>query len=424
MRSRDRSGVLSVSLCFLFAVTLSGQGPDTLWTRTYGGADYDEGSSVLETSDRGYIIVGFTRSFGAGSSDIYLVKTDPGGDTVWTRTYGGTDDDRGLSVQETSDGGYILVGVTNSFGAGEYDVYVIQTDPDGDTLWTRTYGGTDDDGGLSVQETSDGGYIVVGATESFGGGDQDIYLLNIDREGNSLWSKTYGGSGDDTGYWVRKTSDDAYIIAGSTYSFGAGNSDVYLIEANSDGDTVWTRTYGGPGWERGNSVEQTADGGYIVGASTGGDVYLIKVDSLGEVLWTRTYGVTHSDGGKSVQQVRDGGYIIVGYTSSPTDRVDSYLIKTDVNGNALWTKTYGGGSYDFMFSVQQTSDGGYIVAGFTSSFGAGRSDVWVIKTGPEIGVEEEETSQKVPLVSQNGGGEKGGDFRSIFLDDFYGFIPT
>jgi hypothetical protein len=297
--------------------------------------------SVQQTTDGGYIVAGDTRSFGAGGYDVYLIKTDSTGDTLWSRTYGGSYNDYGFSVQQTTDGGYIVAGITSSFGAGGYDVYLIKTDSLGDTLWTRTYGGSSNDDGSSVQQTTDGGYIVGGRTLSFGAGNFDVYLIKTDSIGDTLWTRTYGGSQHDDEWSVQQTTDGGYIVAGFTYSFGAGQGDVYLVKTDSLGDTLWTRTYGGNQnddmWSV--SVRQTTDGGYIVVGVTGSvnvDVYLIKTDSLGDTLWSRTYGgpYYYDDWGVAVQQTTDGGYIVAGYTESfGAGDFDVMLTKLDSLGN-------------------------------------------------------------------------------------------
>jgi len=205
--------------------------------KTFGGTNDDEGYSVQQTIDGGYIIVGSTYSFGAGSADVYLIKTDPKGNTKWTKTFGGTNDDRGHSVQQTSDGGYIIVGYT-SFEQGDYyDVYLIKTDQYGNTNWTKTFGGTGDDMGYSVQQTSDSGYIVVGTTSSFND-EANVFLTKVGTYGEIIWTKTFGGTGIDEGHSVQQTSDGGYIIAGSTTSFGAGGPDVYLIKVDPEGEDV------------------------------------------------------------------------------------------------------------------------------------------------------------------------------------------
>ena len=379
------------------------------WERTYGGTNDDWGNSVQQTTDGGYIIAGGTYSFGVGNHDVYLIKTNASGNTLWTRTYGGTSEDDGIFVQQTTDGGYIVAGYTNSFGADSEDVYLIKTNASGDTLWTRTYGGTNQDEGWTVQQTSDGGYIIAGYTNSFGAGLYDVYLIKTNASGDTLWTKTYGGTNWDYGSSVQQTSDGGYIIAGGTKSFGAGLYDVYLIKTNASGDTLWTRTYGGTRGDDGFSVQQTSDGGYVIAGGTysfgagGMDVYLIKANALGDTLWTRAYGGTNSDFGQSVQQTSDGGYIVAGYTYSfGAGWFDVYLIKTDANGGTLWTKTYGGTDYDAGYSVQQTQDGGYIIAGCTGSFGAGSRDVYLIKTDANgnVGVENNPSSRLTSYASR------------------------
>jgi len=357
------------------------------WIRTYGGSATDVGCSVAQTTDGGYIVAGFTYSLGTGDyPDVYLVKTDAAGDTVWTRTYGGSSYDWGKSVAQTTDGGYIIAGYTRSFGAGGDDIYLIKTDAAGDTVWTRTYGGSSYEWGLSVAQTADGGYIIAGKTESFGAGLEDVYLVKTDAAGDTVWTRTYGGSDSDVGYSVAQTTDGGYIVVGYTKSFGAGEKDVYLIKTDAAGDTVWTRTYGGSERDGGESVAKTSDGGYIIAGYTESfgtfDVYLVKTDTAGDTVWTRTYGGSSWDRGECVTQTTDGGYIVAGWTESFGTGAypDVYLIKTEATGNAVWARTYGGSLRDEGFSVAKTSDGGYIVAGYTLSFGAGGDDVYLIKT--------------------------------------------
>ncbi len=371
------------------------QPTDILWTKTFGGTNFDEGRLVQQTLDGGYIIVGYTESYGAGGQDAWLVKTDANGDTIWTKTYGGTQNEMARSVQQTSDGGYIITGKTNSYGAGNYDFWLVKTDANGDTVWTKTYGGPDYDYGFSVQQTSDGGYIVTGWTWSYGAGEYDIWLIKTDANGDTTWTRTFGGIYWDWAYSVQQTSDGGYIITGYTESYGAGGEDVWLIKTNANGDTLWTKTFGGPDDDRAFFGKQTSDGGYIITGRTYSygagnyDLWLIKTNANGDTLWTKTFGGTGSDAGFSVQETIDGGYIIVGQTYSyGAGGGDFWLVKTDANGNTMWTKTFGGTNEDRGYSVQQTSDGGYIITGYTWSYGAGAADLWLIKTTSDIAVEE------------------------------------
>jgi len=390
MRYSKVACLIGMIIFHLGMTNLFAQAPDTLWTKTYGGVSDDEGFSTSQTVDSGFIIIGRTASFGAGSYDVYLIKTDENGDTIWTKTYGGANNEIAWSVQQTSDSGYIIVGGTNSFGS-DWEVYLIKTDGLGDTIWTRTYenGST----GYSVQQTSDGGYIIGG---KYGGLTGDVCLIKTDEDGDTVWTKKYGGAYDDAGYSVRETTDGGYIVAGETRSFGAGYYDVYVLKTDFNGDTLWAKTYGTTDDEQGWSVQQTFDHGYIISGFTGPymgamDIYLVKIDSIGNLLWTKAFGGTGDEKGRQVVQTSDTGYIVTGHTTSfGAGSYDVYVVRTDSLGDSLWTKTYGGTSNERAWSVQQISDGGYIVAGGTYSFGTPPSqDVWLIRIEPEpVGIEE------------------------------------
>lgn len=309
---------------------------DTSWTKTYGGDGLEACYSVQQTDDEGYILTGWTDSFGRGTVDIFLIKTDAYGEAIWTRIYGGISQDRGYSVRQIKGGGYIVAGVTSSFGAGGDDVYLIKTNSLGDTLWARAFGGAAGDGGYSVQETSDDGFVVTGWTESFSAGYEDVYLLKIDSGGDTLWTRSYGGESFDWGESIQQVTDGGYIITGSTASFGAGGNDVYLMRTDGSGEILWSRTYGGATADDGYSVQETADGGYIVTATTfsygdgGSDFYLIKTDAYGDTLWTGTYGGPSNERASSIQITADGGYIVAGSTHSFGEGdYDIWLIRLD-----------------------------------------------------------------------------------------------
>ena len=334
--------------------------------KAYGGTGYNSGNSVQQTTDGGYIITGESDNYNQ-AGDVYLIKTNPYGDTLWTKTYGGPYFDWGNSVQQTTDGGYIIAGGTKSFGIGANNLYLIKTNSTGDTLWSKTYSIIVDDFESSIQQTTDGGYIITGYTYTSGLYSEKVYLIKTNSIGDTLWTKTYGGTNYDQGNYVRQTTDGGYIITGSTNSFGSGGEDVYLIKTNSNGDTLWTKTYGGTNNDIGYCIQQTTDGGYIIAGYTqsfnSGGVYLIKTNVSGDTLWTKTYSGGSSNG-NSVQQTTDGGYVIVGGAGGfSLDSGKVYLIKTNSVGDTLWTRCYGGTNYDWAYSVQQTIDGGYIIVG-------------------------------------------------------------
>jgi hypothetical protein len=345
----------------------------TTFERTYSGY---EGQAVQQTSDGGYIIAGRAPSYDASTSNAYLVKTNPSGDTIWTKRYGRGRWDGGYSVKQTSDGGYIITGTTVSFEASGSNVFLFKTNASGDTLWTRVYGGPYDDWGYSVQQTSDGGYIVAGYTSSSQDYyKNDAYLIKTNASGDTIWTRTYGGADIDQAYSVGLTSDGGYIVAGSTRSYDAGREHVYLVRTNATGDTLWTRVYAEGA---GRCVEQTSDGGYIIA----GYPSLVKTDSIGVLLWQRAYpSFVGSEHAFVHQTPSDGGYILVGSKYEWPTGTDLRLVKADAQGDTLWTRTYGGPDYEDGNSVQQTSDGGYIIAGTTYSNSAASSEVYLIKTG-------------------------------------------
>ena len=353
----------------------------------FAESNWDVGHSVQQTSDDGYIIAGYTWTPN-NSRDVYLIKTDPEGKEQWNTTFGETSNDAAYSVQQTSDDGYIIVGYTYSYGKGLSDVYLIKTDPEGKEQWNTTFGGVFNDVGHSVQQTKDGGYIIAGYTWSMSD-DCDAYLIKANPEGKEQWSKIFGGSSDDRVYSVQQTEDGGYIIAGSTMSFGEGENDVFVIKTDSGGNQEWNTTFGGPYYDRAYSVRQTEDGGYVITGSTmsfgegENDVFIIKTDSGGNEKCNTTFGGSCDDRAYSVRQTEDGMYVIAGSTKSfSSKRMDVYIIKTGSEGILSWNKTIGGGlSSDAGRSVQQTSDGGYIITGWTNSFDAIGKDVYLIKTG-------------------------------------------
>lgn len=346
--------------------------------KTYGGLGYDQGFKVQQTVDSGYFLLGRIESPGRGI-DIFLIKTDSNGDTLWTSTIGGIDDDLSYAAQTTNDGGYIICGGTQSFGAGDHDVYLIKTDANGNVLWTKTFGGTYNDYGMSVQQTSDSGYVIGGCTYSFGIGFVDVYLIKTDVNGDSLWTKVLGGTGAQTCSSVLQTDNGEYILVGTS------NSAVYLMRTDVNGNSIWAKTLGGTSTDYGESIQKTTDGGYIISGYTtsfgagSADVYLIKIDSIGNPLWSKSFGGTGSEYGYSVRQTSDGGYIIAGSTLSfGAGSFDVYLIKVDSGGDSLWTRTFGGTLSEHGYDVQQTLDGGYILVALTSSFGV--NDIYLVKT--------------------------------------------
>ena len=314
---------------------------DTLWTKSIGGSGLDYGYSIYKTNDGNFIIAASTKSTGAGGDDFYLIKIGGNGAVLWAKTYGGTGEDIAREAIQTTDGGYIIVGYTNSPGASFFDAYLIKTNANGDTTWTKTYGGMSYDAGTSVKQTSDGGYILLGETFSFGAGSSDYYLIKTDATGNITWTKTYGGAAVDEGSYVQLTSDGGYIVIGDSESYGAGDADIYVVKTNATGDSLWSKTYGGPLKDVGKTIEPTSSGGYIiagvnrsVGIGFLPDVWILNINSIGDTIWTKTYGGANHEHGYDAKQTADGGYIVVSHGNIvPGNKEDVYLLKLDSLGN-------------------------------------------------------------------------------------------
>ncbi len=307
-----------------------------LWNKTFGGNNDEEAYSVRQTIDGGFILAGYTKSFGFGSNDFYIIKTDSNGNEQWVKFFGGAQDEEAYDIIQTSDGNYVAAGATSSFGAGGRDVWLIKINTSGNEIWRRTLGGLSSDGARSIQQSTDGGFIITGWTFSQGPGFVgNALLLKTDSLGNQLWSKAFGGSDVDRGLSVQQTSDGGYIFTGYTASSGAGLDDLYLVKTDVAGNEVWSKTFGGSGRDYGNSVQQTLDGGYIIAGYTlsfgagSEDVWLVKTDSNGNQEWSKTYGGSVSDVGYCVRETSDGGFIITGHTLSYGAGVhDLWLIRT------------------------------------------------------------------------------------------------
>lgn len=364
--------------------------------RTYGGTGEDEAFWVQQLSDNGYIVGGRTASMGAGQKDLWIFRLDEHGNMLWQKTYGGAQDEGNCCVRKTSDDGFIIVSDTKSFGAGGGDIWLLKTNASGDTLWSRLYGGSGTEGAGGIYQTPDNGYIFNGTTESFGAGSQDYMVIKIDALGYTQWVKTFGGPDSDYARGFCPTPDGGYLFIGSTKSYGAGNKDIWAIKTNTNGDTQWTRTYGGINADEGFGVAPTRDGGYAIGGMTSSyglgsyDLYVIKITSTGAVQWTKTYGTPYYELGCFGDTTTDGGYIISGTVGYTGTACDLWLLKLNSSGDTMWTKTFGGTSIDFGWWCKRASDNGYIIVGKTWSYGAGNGDAWVIKTDQSgnVGVEE------------------------------------
>jgi putative intracellular protease/amidase len=359
-----------------------------LWARTIGGANADGGRAIQATDDGGFVIAGYTASFGAGNTDAYLIKTDAEGNVLWSAAYGGPGWEVARSVAQTGDGGYILAGYTTSFDGGSRDAYLVRTDAEGNMVWSTSFGGPGIDTAQAVMGTEDGGFVFAGTTDSFGAGETDIYLIRTDAEGNELWSETFGGVGPETGTALATTQDGGFVIGGATGS-ASRNSDVYLVKVDADGNEVWTRSLGDlTNYDWGNAIRATRDGGFIIVGeenhfSVGAlmEVQVIKTDADGNELWRQIFSSNgYYDYANGVYETDDGGYVIAGSAAAYSENEEMVsVIRIDAEGNLVASQTFGGPGAYWGGALCAAPDGGYVIAGHTDAYGAGSYDVWMVR---------------------------------------------
>ncbi len=404
------------------------QAPSIQWQKALGGSSVDYANSIQQTSDGGYIVAGSSFSEDGdvvgnqGYYDAWIVKLNSNGTIQWEKSVGGSNYDEAYSIQQTSDGGYIFAGFFNYLNGSLTDTnyWLVKLDATGGIQWQKSLGGYFGDYAFSVQQTSEGGYIVAGYSASKDGdattnhGGQDYWIIKLNNNGDIQWQKSIGGSRDDLAYSIQQTSDGGYIVVGNSYSNDGditgnhGSTDFWIVKLTNNGSIQWQKSLGGSNQDIGRSVYQTSDGGYIVaGASnskdgdvTGNhgvyDAWIVKLNSTGIIQWQKSLGGSDYDYAHSIQQTSDGGYIVAGYSSSKNGDVignhgsaDFWIVKLTNNGNIQWQKSLGGSSSDVAFSIKQTLDGGYIVAGSTNSSNGdvtefhGSQDYWIVKLANE-----------------------------------------
>lgn len=420
--------------CIYLSNNLYSQAPAIEWQKTYGGLQSDLHNNLHQTSDGGYIHIGSSSSNNGdvtgnhGSGDIWVLKTNAIGDIMWQKCFGGSYLDIGTSIQQTSDGGYILAGITASHDGdvsvnyGYKDSWVIKLDASGNIQWQKTYGGPNDDSASSIRQTTDGGYIVAGyksmAPPTLVGGNKDFWIIKLDALGNIEWEQTYGDpSGWEEAHSIEQTTDGGYIVAGyssSPYGYVIGNhgaNDYWVIKITATGILQWQQSLGSSTNDVAQSVKQTTDGGYIVsgysilqgdGGSPDYDFWIVKLNSTGSTLWQNFFGGSMDDRPVGLDSTPDGGCIVAGffYSYDPITgfpQSDFGVIKLNALGNVEWQNSYGGTYNQGASSIQRTSDGGYIIGGFTQTANV-TSDFLVIKlAGNQLGTHENTIKSNISI---------------------------
>lgn len=397
--------VTSIIVIFLAAASFA-QIPDTVWTRTYGGPNAEGAHSIDRTSDGGYIVAGECEPSYA-NQNVYLLKIDSDGDTLWTTDFGDTNTDEiGRSVRQTSDGGYIICGYSGVSQSNE--VLLLKTDSLGGYEWEVTFGPTPDNRGHCVRQTSDGGYIITGQAWIVRGafGSYDMYIIKTDSQGGLQWERFMGGSANDYALGVCEMENGDFVATGRTLSFGGWNA--YLVRLSAFGDSVWARAVGVGAQDEAAGVLALEDGsGFVFTGLTysygpGSDAFLSRADNDGNILWTRTYGDDREDSGGCLALMPDGGYVIGGSRARWDTGWDVFVIRTDSLGNEEWSRDFGEAGDDRGMGVTCGFDGGIVVAGWTSSYGGGWLDVYLIKfEGFAVSVDNETTLPGSASLEQN-----------------------
>jgi hypothetical protein len=369
--------IFPISLLILVFLSTLGSKAQTYFQKVYQSSPYNqEGMDVVSMPDGGYLIAGYTTNSTANDADIMVIKTDAFGSKIWSKTYGGAKPDFPYHMLPTNDGNYFIIGYSQSYGGGDVDILLLKIDASGNQKWLKTYGGTGNDQGRDIIATADGNYMIVGSSNSYGLTNQNANLIKIDTAGVVKWNKTYGGNSDDFGNSVKQCNDGGFIMLGQTFSYGVGNGDAYLIKTAANGDTLWTKTFGGLLSDEGVYVTANNDNTFtfvIRDSSNVGkdiDIRIVKTDVSGNLTWSKTYGGYKKDTPKMIQPTSDGGYVVAGHSRSfGWINPDMWILKLNNTGDTTWTKHYGGNNHEHCYVVREQIDGSYIAVGKTESFG-------------------------------------------------------
>ncbi len=361
---------------------LSAQG----WEIYFGGNNEDFGHSVIQAQDRGYVIAGFSESFGAdGDMDVYVIRTDVDGTEIWSNIYDDGFIEHGYSIVETADQGFLVTGDIRQTQLSNPNVYLLKIDSRGKQLWSKQFGGAGNDVGYRIIPTANsGGHLIVGWTDSFGNGQNDVFLVKVDNQGNQVWAKPFGTTGNDFGRGALEMPD-GYLITGSAFNPANNTTDLYLLKVDFDGNQVWQKFFGSPNdIDEGYDLVMTDDGNIVLTGYTNSisDVWLLKVTPDGTGIWSKTYGGDLGDQAFDILKASNGDLVVTGITEIDPTNSDAFLARFDPDGNQIFFENIGRGSHvDLGQSVAPTADGGFVVAGYNSLFGTFINDVTLIKAG-------------------------------------------
>ena len=398
MNKRTISFLIIIALCSFSCERIvsyvNGPPVDTGFMRTFGTDFYDYGWSVDETFDGGFIVTGSKEYRSDRTRDALMIKTDEDGFGVWEKSFGGSGNEELYAVKQTMDGGFISVGYTSSYG-NVAQVYVVKTDFYGALLWDKILGGPNLDIAYEVIETSKGNYMIIGTSNSPGisHGNNDMYIIKLDSDGNFLWQKSYGVINHEVGYDIIELNDKGFLMVGYKDYYTVAGKDIYLIKIDSVGSKQWEKTFGSSGAydEIGYSIHEAYPAGYLICSSTNSrgngwyDPQIIKIDYDGNMVWSGIYsGSSRENTRWTSSPTFDGGAVIIGTTTyfqnEPGSDEDIFIIKIDQNGQQLWDKAFEGGESDWGWAVKETCINDLIIIGSTKSYGRGLYDIMLMKT--------------------------------------------
>ena len=375
-------------ILLLSAIVADAQ-PPTKFYCTYGGNGYDVGYDVKQTLDGGYIITGSTSSYGMGNTDMYLLKLDSMGQKVFQNTFGGVSNEIGKSVVQLADSSYVMVGYTSSSGVGGYDVFLVKADKAGNLMWQKTIGGADWDFANSLQATLDGGFIIAGTTYSYGHGNADGYIIKTDAMGDTTWTKTYGGLKDDEFKSVIQTADGNYALVGYTKSYNDSLGDVWAIKLDINGDTLWQKFYGGIKKDFGNQIIEHPNGDFFIAGGTESfgvgkmDGYALKLDNIGNQFLQQEHGYSGNDEEFTSIIFSKRNLNVIGFMEKEFFNgfnLQFKLFEWTTNLGYINGTDYGSIDNDETFKIIATKDKGYASVGYTKGYGAINSDVYFLKS--------------------------------------------
>jgi hypothetical protein len=368
-------------LSLVYAPYVKGEEGDSLWSVIFGGNDFDSFESLIKTDDGNYVAAGLTESFGSGEWDMLLVKMNASGIVLWSKSYGGPDLDAAFSVIQTIDGGYLLTGFTESFGIANRDLWIVKTDSLGDSLWSHTYGDSGMDWGSSASQSADGGFMIVG-TRAPMFSPSDIWMIKTNSGGDTLWTKTFGSQQyADFCHRIIETSDGNYLLSGNIAGM------MSLIKTDPNGNEIWQRSFvSATQFTTAESVIETQDGGYVAAgrnlAALGqySAIWIIKTTAGGDSDWVKCYtGDQEYQSAFDVTQLSNGNLLIVGSRGNSLNDLDGLVMETDSSGDSLWLDTFGGHyAEEYFHAVLTANDGNYWVAGATGTYGLGSRDGWLL----------------------------------------------